>query len=173
MDAEYGPLLEQIAPNPTRGQELLASYFEATEEDIEHGHKQPTEAHHPIAKLVKAGIVRVILTLNFDRLIEKALTEAGIDPLVMTALDQIRDTSALHTVPCCVIHLHGDYRDAMSMRNTEAELGAYELDLTHRLERILEDYGLIVAGEAHTVMGDTRLLYVTDSPCDEPNSRND
>ena len=42
--------------------------------------KTPTPAHRAIASLVKAGYIRVIVTTNFDRLVEQALTDAGVPP---------------------------------------------------------------------------------------------
>lgn len=39
-----------------------------------------------IARLVAAGHVRVIITTNFDRLIENALREHGVEPTVIASV---------------------------------------------------------------------------------------
>lgn len=142
----YGRLLEKLAKTPALRQALLEGYFEVSAEDREAGLKQPTAAHHGIARLVRAGAVRVIITLNFDRLIEQALRGAGIEPTVIAHPSEIDGMRPLHQLDCIVIHLHGDYKSPESMLNTEEELGTYAPQTQALLERILDDYGLIAAG---------------------------
>lgn len=45
-----------------------------------------------------------------------------------------------------VIKLHGDYLDVEAMRNTPAELVAYDPAMQNLLARILDEYGLIILG---------------------------
>jgi hypothetical protein len=54
--------------------------------------------------------VRLILTTNFDLLIETALRQAGIEPVVVSTPDAIANMAPLHAQQCVVIHLHGDYK---------------------------------------------------------------
>ncbi|MFJ2006715.1 hypothetical protein [Streptomyces chartreusis] len=42
--------------------------------------KRPTAAHRAITRPGKRGRVKVILTTNFGRMMERALQEAGISP---------------------------------------------------------------------------------------------
>ncbi|QNE35446.1 SIR2 family protein [Leifsonia shinshuensis] len=140
----YESVLERLAPTTYERQALLRTYFEPNPE--EDGSAEPTEAHRAIARLVSEGAVRVIVTLNFDRLIERALREAGIEPLVIASEADIAGMPPLHTAPCCVVHLHGDYLNPPSMLNTVEELSEYGDDRRQLLERILTDYGLIAAG---------------------------
>lgn len=95
---------------------------------------------------MRARAVRVILTLNFDHLTEQALRAEGIEPTVIATPADVAGMAPLHTLDCCVIHLHGDYLNPTSMLNTVAELEAYHPETAALLQRVLEDYGLIVAG---------------------------
>jgi hypothetical protein len=147
---QYETLLERLAPTQVERQRLLHGYFEPTAEDLESGRKAPTLAHRSIARMVRAGTIRVILTLNFDRLIEQALRAEGIEPTVIATPSDIEGMAPLHTISCCVIHLHGDYLNPTSMRNTASELESYRPMTLTLLQRVLEDYGLIIAGWSST-----------------------
>lgn len=142
----YEGVLERIAPTKTERQRLLRSYFEQSPEDRDADRKSPTPAHRAIARLVRAGAVRVIVTLNFDHLIEQALRDEGIEPTVLSDPADIRGMPPLHTIDCCVVHLHGSYLKPSTMLNTVTELKSYDPNTTRLLQRILEDYGLIIAG---------------------------
>jgi hypothetical protein len=144
--AQYQTLLEKLAPTPLERQRLLRDYFEPSVEDAEVEHKKPTAAHRAIARLVRAGSVKVIVTLNFDRLIEQAIRAEGIEPTVVASSSDVEGLAPLHTLDCCVVHLHGDYLNPTSMLNTTTELEAYNSSTLKLLHRILGDYGLIIAG---------------------------
>lgn len=139
----YSALLAAAAPMPASRQAMLAKYFEP-EEGQDDG-KGPTAAHRAIAQLVKRGSVRVILTTNFDRLTERALQEVGISPQVVSRPDQIKGIKPLPHSQVTVIKLHGDYAD-LEQRNTVDELETYPDELQQLLERVLDEYGLIVCG---------------------------
>lgn len=79
----YSSLLSTLASTPSARRALLATFFEPTEEEREEGAKTPGPAHHAIAALAKRGSIRVIMTTNFDRLVEQALEAAGILPQVI------------------------------------------------------------------------------------------
>ncbi|MCX2716086.1 hypothetical protein OOK62_29025, partial [Mycolicibacterium sp. J2] len=71
VDLGYSSLLAAMAPTPAARQGLLQEYFVPTDDEREQNIKVPSPAHHAIAQLVKRGIVKVILTTNFDRLMEQ------------------------------------------------------------------------------------------------------
>jgi SIR2-like domain len=144
--AQYETLLEKLAPTPVERQRLLRDYFEPSVEDVEAERKKPTVAHRAIARLVRAGSVKLIVTLNFDRLIEQAIRAEGIEPTVVASPSDVEGLAPLHTLDCCVVHLHGDYLNPTSMLNTTTELEAYNPSTLKLLHRILEDYGLMIAG---------------------------
>jgi hypothetical protein len=142
---DYSSLLEKIAKLPAERSQLLQTYFEPTEEDREAERKVPTKAHQAIAQLVKAGKVRMILTTNFDRLLEQALDAVGVHPAVIASPDQLKGAEPYVHVPCMVVKLHGDYRDTR-IRNTEAELSTYPNEIDIFLDRVLDDFGLVICG---------------------------
>jgi hypothetical protein len=141
----YSDVVEQLALTPTERKSLLRKYFAPTERE-ENEATGPSTAHRAIARLMKAGVIRVVLTMNFDRLFEQALHELNIEPTVVATESDAHGLAPLHTVQHCIVHLHGDYLNANSMRNTTAELSGYGRYISALLRRVLSDYGLLVAG---------------------------
>ncbi len=144
-DPEYSDLLNVLAPTADERRAILHRYIEATAEDIEQHRKVPTKAHHAIAQLVKDGFIRVIITTNFDRLLENALREAGVEPTVIRSEDDLRGAVPLVHSRCYLVKLHGDYLDTR-IRNAENELSEYSAAFNQLLDRIFDEYGLIVSG---------------------------
>ena len=144
-EPDYADLLDQLTRTPAERQQLLRSYFEPNEQEREEGLKQPTQAHRAIAALAAQGYIKVILTTNFDRLIENALRDAGIEPTVLSSPDHVQGALPLVHAPCCVIKLHGDYLDTR-IRNTPSELQTYPPEFDKLLAQILDEFGLIVCG---------------------------
>ena len=142
-DPDYSGLLEAVGPTAPARQELLAEYFRPDPDDP--GAMQPSRAHRAIARLVQKGLVRVIVTTNFDRLTEQALQEAGIDPIVVANEEAAAGTVPLAHTPFTLIKVHGDYLDP-NIRNTVGELSRYGTALDALLDRVFDDYGIIVAG---------------------------
>src|ERR1039458_168063 len=124
---------------------LLRSYFEPTEEERERGEKLPSAAHRAIAALVAKGYVRVILTTNFDRLMEQALAQESVQPSVISTTYAAESALPLVHSRCTVIKIHGDYLDAR-MRNTRNELATYDQPMDDLLDRVLDEFGLLVCG---------------------------
>lgn len=144
-EPDYCELLDALAKTPAERMQLLRHYIEPNEEERNEGFKVPTEAHRAIAKLVMKGYIRVIITTNFDRLIETALADVGIVPTVISTPDQIRGAMPLIHTKCCVFKVHGDYLDTR-IRNTPTELSAYPTEFDQFLDRIFDEFGLIVCG---------------------------
>ena len=144
-EADYSALLDELAKTPAERQQLLRGYWEANDREREEGEKQPTAAHRAIAALAAQGFIRVILTTNFDRLVESALTDAGVVPTILSSPDQVQGALPLIHTQCCVVKVHGDYLDTR-IRNTPAELDSYSPDFDQLLDRIFDEFGLIVCG---------------------------
>ena len=144
-EPNYSSLLDVIAKTTTERQQLLRGYFEPTDDERDQGVKIPSAAHRAIAKLVASGYLRVIITTNFDRLMERALEEAGVAPTVISTTDQLAGVLPLAHSGATVIKLHGDYTDTR-VKNTEEELAAYDETLDRLLDRVFDEYGLIVSG---------------------------
>ena len=144
-DPDYSGLLDHLAKTSSERQQLLRPYWEPTDAERDEGKKEPTAAHHAVAALASRGFVRVIVTTNFDRLMERALSAAGIEPTVLSSPDQIIGAPPLIHMPCCVLKVHGDYLDTR-IRNTSAELAQYPPQVDHLLDRIFDEFGLVVCG---------------------------
>ena len=142
---DYSALIGMLAKTAPERRALLQGYFEPTPAEREDGAKVPTPAHRAIAKLVASQCVRVILTTNFDRLMETALRDEGIEPVVVSTPDAMEGASPLVHQHCLLVKLHGDYLDER-IKNTEAELGSYDPRLDLYLDRILDEFGLIICG---------------------------
>lgn len=144
-EPNYSEILDVLAGSPDERRSILHSYIEPTPEDISEGRKVPTKAHHAIAWLAREGFLKVIVTTNFDRLMENALREAGVEPTVIRSEDDIVGAIPLIHSRCMVVKLHGDYLDSR-IKNTDEELSTYGVNVDSLLDRILDDHGLIVCG---------------------------
>ncbi|GAB4248205.1 SIR2 family protein [Deferrisoma sp.] len=144
-EPDYSELLDELAKTPAERQQLLRGYLEPSEEERAEGIKAPTAAHRAIASLAAKGYIRVIITTNFDRLMETALADAGVVPTVLSSPDQVHGAMPLIHTRCSVLKVHGDYLDTR-IRNTPAELGSYPQEFNALLNRILDEFGLIVCG---------------------------
>lgn len=144
-EPEYGLLLDALAKSPAERSQLLRPYFEPTVEEREAGQKIPTAAHHAAAELVEGGFVRVIVTTNFDRLMEQALEARGIVPTVIASADAVLGARPLAHSVCTIIKVHGDYVDTRIL-NTSEELEAYSPQMDRLLDQVADEYGLLVCG---------------------------
>lgn len=77
---------------------MLRAYLEPSEVERADGLKAPTAAHRAIASLAAKGYIRIIITTNFDRLMETALADVGVVPTVLSSSDQVHGAMPLiHT----------------------------------------------------------------------------
>lgn len=107
--------------------------------------RQPTAAHRAIARLMRDGFVRVIITTNFDPLLERALASEGVHPTVLASPDAIGGALPLAHLDRVLVKLHGDHLDPR-IRNTDAELDQYEPEVDRFLDELFDTFGLIVVG---------------------------
>ena len=138
----YSEILDAVAVTPAERRAVIQGYIEPVEG--EEG-RRPTKAHEAIAKLVAAGAIRVIVTTNFDRLLEAALRDVGVEPVVIASDDAIVGATPLVHSRCTIIKLHGDYMDAR-IKNTDDELETYSSQMNALLDRVLDEFGLVVCG---------------------------
>jgi hypothetical protein len=141
----YSQIIEELASSPDERRAILQGYIEPSQEDLENGKKMPTKAHYAIAELVRDGYLKVIVTTNFDRLIENALRERDVEPTVISAPDFLAGAEPISHSKCYLLKLHGDYKDSRIL-NTDAELSEYPAQYNQLLDRIFDEYGLIVSG---------------------------
>lgn len=141
----YSNVLAASAGSADERRALLRDFFEPPADDADPTLRRPTRAHRSIASLVKQGFIRVIITTNFDRLLETALREIGVEPIVLSTASDIQAGHPVQHEKCVIIKLHGDYLDLVQ-KNTTEELSEYEESTSRRLDRLLDEYGLIVSG---------------------------
>jgi SIR2-like domain len=141
----YSSVMEAIAPTVGQRQALLRSLIEPSADEIRAGLKVPGAGHHALAELVGRGYVRVIVTTNFDRLLETALRSAGIEEQMLSGPGDLLGMIPLQHTACTVIKLHGDYQQA-NLINTDAELAEYHPGWLGLLRRVLTEYGLVTVG---------------------------
>jgi hypothetical protein len=144
-EPRYDDLLEQLAPSKEDRQALLKSYFEPTDEEREKGIKTPSQAHESIAWLVKQGYINVIVTTNFDRLLEQALEDVGVTPTVIAKPSDAEGAAPLAHTEAVILKVNGDYK-ASTLKNTADELDSYDPEIERLIEQVLDEYGLIVCG---------------------------
>lgn len=153
----YDEVIGMLAKTSSERNGLLKEFFEPTEEELDEGRKLPTDAHKAIAELVKQGYIKVIVTTNFDRLIEQALDELNVQYQTLYHDSDIEGMKPLAHADCTVLKIHGDYRDTR-FKNITDELESYSDSLTDILKRIFDEYGLIISGwsaEWDTALRDT------------------
>ena len=167
--ATYTSLLSKLAKKPTERVQLMRPFFKPSEEEKELGYKLPTQAHRKIANLAKEGYIKVILTTNFDQLMENALKDAQVHCQVIKNEDDIKTaTPLIHYPGVTIVKINGDMGDC-NFRNTEAELSDYPKAFQAFLQRIFSDFGVISSGWSGK--WDTGLIEIlTKAPVSRYNS---
>ncbi|KQU98950.1 hypothetical protein ASC68_06050 [Devosia sp. Root105] len=141
-EPSYSEVLDALGSTAAERRSIIASFIEPAEGDQL---RRPTKAHDAVAQLVASGKVRVIITTNFDRLIETALRNARIEPTIISSDDALAGAVPLVHSTCTVVKVHGDYLDAR-IKNTETELSSYSEQMDGFLQTIFDQFGLVVAG---------------------------
>jgi hypothetical protein len=149
QDPDYSEVIGGLARSQTERRNLLKEYFEPTDLERQEGEKVPTTAHKAIARLVARGYLSVILTTNFDRLTERALEAEGITPTVIDTSDSVLGAEPLQHAGVTVVKINGDYLDTR-IKNTPQELENYDPETDLLLDKIFDEYGLIVCGWSGT-----------------------
>lgn len=142
---EYSELIAELAPTQAERRTLLERFFRPRED----GYGQPGAAHLATAELIKNGYIRVVITTNFDRLLETALTEVGVDPTIISHAAHIAGARPIQHAECTLIKVHGDYQDD-TVRNTAQELADYDPAMEELLRRIIDEHGMIISGWSAT-----------------------
>ena len=76
---------------------------------------------------------------------ETALADVGVTPTVLGTTDQVHGALPLIHTKCSVVKVHGDYLDTR-IRNTPSELSSYPAEFDALLDRILDEFGLVICG---------------------------
>lgn len=144
-EPDYSVLLSHLAKTQNDRFNLLKEFFEPSEEERRRGAKMPTSAHKAIAQLISKGYIKVIITTNFDHLLENALNDIGRSPTIISTKEAAEGALPIVHTNQTIIKVNGDYLDPR-IRNTYSELEKYD-DVTNALlDRIFDEFGLIVCG---------------------------
>jgi hypothetical protein len=141
----YIGLLAEAAGTSPDAPRLPGGHFEAATVA-----RRPTPAHRAIAAMVATGrLAPVVLTTNFDPLLELALSGAGVRCTVAATLGSVaRAVRRRGPAPgdrCLLVKLHGDYRD-IGIRDSSAGRDRYHPLVDRLLDWVLGDHGLLVCG---------------------------
>lgn len=143
---DYSTVLAEFTETPDERNRLLRSYFEPNDDDALKGSKLPTDSHRAIAQLMKYEFVRVVITTNFDRLLEKALFDINSSPVVISTDSDIAGFSGLlHEKNPVVVKVNGDYLDTR-IKNTSWELSSYSDKMKQLLKTVFSNFGMVIAG---------------------------
>lgn len=104
------------------------------------------EAHQYIAELARRGIIRSIITTNFDHYIENALEEKGLRTQVISTDEDLRHSEPLiHCKAVRVYKPHGTLGKG-ALKNTPKDLEILSPIMENELIRVLSEHGVIVLG---------------------------
>ncbi len=156
-DPRYEQLVTELAPTDADRRHLLERLVTRHRDTNELA--VPGVAHSALAKLARRRSVRVLITTNFDRLMENALDKADVSYQVLHDPAQVKTSTPLVHAPVTLIKLHGDYGTGR-LRNSETELGNYPRPWRTLLHRVFDEYGLLVVGWSGE--SDTALVQVMD-----------
>lgn len=140
-DSTYSEIVESLFPSTEEQRAFLERSFE---------NKAPGKAHKLIAEWVKAGLIRFIITTNFDSSIEHSLDTAGLRGKysVITDGKQVLTSKPWHLVENCRIYkVHGTIEQGQ-IRNTQKDLKKFDDDLEKDFLDLIERHGVIVLGYA-------------------------
>jgi len=132
----YADILAALFPSIGDRHQFVAKHFD---------NKVPGPSHKLIAEMVEQGLVKVIVTTNFDPLMEHALDEKKISYCVVASDEDVQNVIPLEHSKCWIMKVHGDYRQ-QTIRNTPAELESLSLGITAKFKEIVDRHGLVVIG---------------------------
>jgi hypothetical protein len=106
-DVGYSDIRELITPDQATRRDYLAKHFEGIE---------PGPTHERLADFAARGLIKVLVTTNFDRLLERALQARGIEPIVVTSDADLAVAPGREHARCYVLKPHGDYLQVLAGR---------------------------------------------------------
>jgi NAD-dependent SIR2 family protein deacetylase len=140
-DSTYSEIIESLFHSREEQREFLERLFE---------NKAPGKSHKLISDWVKAGLIRFIITTNFDSSIEHSLDDAGLRGKysIITDGKQVSGSKPWHLVENCRIYkVHGTIEQGQ-IRNTQKDLKKFDDDLEKDFLDLIERHGVIVLGYA-------------------------
>lgn len=143
--ANFELLLNKLGIDTENRSEGIQSFFLPSDETGNPVQVNPTKAHSEIAKFVKAGMVSMIITTNYDTLLEEALRNEGVSCDVITSESPLKQMS-IFPDRCRIVKVNGSFSSGGRLKITPKDLESYEPDMEDYLKRIFAEYGIIVCG---------------------------
>lgn len=141
----FTSLFGELAKSDDDRKAILRQYFEPLGSDGEPQKIEPTPAHMSIARLVRDGVISMIITTNFDSLFEEAIKkETGRTPVVITheSDPRVMEVAGDH---CRIVKVNGSY-PSTDLKLTPDDLASYEKNLAGYLYHIFSEFGLVICG---------------------------
>jgi len=133
----YAALMGQLYPNYPDQQSFLNRAL---------GTQPVGEVHKLIAELARRGIIRAIITTNFDDYLEKALEEIKIKAQVISNDEDLTHCEPLiHCKDFRIYKPHGTLGKG-AIRNTPKDLEKLSPQMEEELVKVLSEHGVIVLG---------------------------
>lgn len=142
--ATFKRLMEELGIFEGNRKDGLKKYIYQSHEEGNPVPVVPTEAHRAIARLVKSGMLSLIITTNFDTLMEEALKGENVPYEVVTEETNVTQMS-IFPDRCRVLKVNGDFERGM-LRITPEDLKEYPQIIEDYLKRIFKEYGLLICG---------------------------
>ena len=134
----YNSILEKLFTDEHARGKYLEGFFVG---------KKPSAAHRSLAALCKGGLIKVLVTTNFDQLMEQALRDVGLTPDLVSSPSDLNLVRRREISPCWLLKLHGDI-GKLDIRNTPEELEALSQEFRAELTSIVQTYSLLIVGYA-------------------------
>lgn len=135
----YAELIDEIYPMPTQQQEFLGSFL---------GGKQFGPAHDLVAEMAVRGIIRAVITPNFDLCIEEAIKSKGLGVAVISTDEQLAVSAPLIQASEFRVYKYYGTLGVGALKNTPKDIERLTPGLEQELSRILTEHGLLVLGFA-------------------------
>lgn len=135
----YSDLISSLYPSNEEQREYLKKCFEGIE---------PGEAHNCIAEMVRRGLIKFIITTNFDLLLETSLDNKGLKGQysVISSDKDVKTSKPWNMESICRIYkIHGTI-DQGHIRNTKKDLQKLPINLAKDFQDVIERHGVIVLG---------------------------
>ncbi|MBP7299165.1 SIR2 family protein [Methanoculleus sp. 10] len=154
--ATFQRLMQELGISEENRKDGLKRFIYKTDENGDPVPGIPTEAHRAIARLVKSGVISLIITTNFDTLMEEALRAEAVPYEVITEESDGRQMSVFPD-RCRVLKVNGDFERG-TLRITPEDLKHYPPAMEDYLRRIFGEYGLVTCGWSGSY--DTHLVEI-------------
>jgi len=107
--------------------------------------KSPSQAHNAISKLMTHGYAKVVVTTNFDRLMEYSIINICSCMPIIVFFDEIPEYVNMNSLRPKVFKLHGDYLFG-NIQNLDREIYLVKKSMSEKIRMIAYDGPLVVAG---------------------------